>query len=316
MPAAHEHPALPPAVQGGPGRGRVPLGDPRQPAAGLDGARLPAPLRQPLPSRRGGRAREHARRAPPDRRRGAALRRVRADGQQGAGAKARADRARGRDRRCRSHRPDVRLLPRPPRPQRHRLRSAPRRRRHAPLRPAGVPPAEGGARQGDRADRAPRREVPVQREGRPGPGAQRCRTPVRRRLPRDRDLERGMGLPARDRARRRDPGPAVPGGGLARRAGPDRPECRGDRRGQRRHRLRAHGPPPRRRGDDRLPPRAEGHAGHPGGDRGGRARGRQGRLSRRPAPDRGRQGRPGPGDRGGPDEAGRVRHVGPPHDRC
>ena len=35
LPAAHEHPALPAAVQGGAGRGRVPLGDPGQPAAGL-----------------------------------------------------------------------------------------------------------------------------------------------------------------------------------------------------------------------------------------------------------------------------------------
>ena len=56
------------------------------------------------------------------------------------------------------------LLPGAPRPQRDRLRLASRRRRHAALRPAGVPAAEGRARQGDRADRAPGRDVPVQRQ--------------------------------------------------------------------------------------------------------------------------------------------------------
>ena len=74
LPAAHEHPALPAALQGRTARGCLRLGDPRQPAAGLDGPRLPAPLRQPLPPRRPRRGGEHARRAPPDRRRDAATR--------------------------------------------------------------------------------------------------------------------------------------------------------------------------------------------------------------------------------------------------
>ena len=196
-PAAHEHPALPAAVPGGQAGGRVPLGDRGQPAAGLHRARLPAPLRQPLPPCRPGRGGEHARRAPPDRGRGAALRPVRDHRGARARAQARADRARGRDRRRRPDRPRLRLLPRALRPQRDGLRLAPRRRRHAPLRAAGVPAAEGGAGQGDRADRAPGCPVPVQRQRRRGHHAQRRRPPVRRGLPRDRHLEGGLGLPAR-----------------------------------------------------------------------------------------------------------------------
>ncbi len=51
VPAAHEHPPLPAAVQGGPAGGGLPQRRPGQPAAGLDRARLPAPLRRPLPAR-------------------------------------------------------------------------------------------------------------------------------------------------------------------------------------------------------------------------------------------------------------------------
>ena len=161
-----------------------------------------------------GRGGQHARRAPADRRLGAPLRQVRRDG-----------RARSRERKlsrpgARSpssgagpDRPHLRLLPRAARPQRHRLRLAPGGGRHAALRAARVPAAQGGARQGDRAHRAP---------GRPSSSststsgedidAQRPRPPVRRRLPRDRHLEGGLGLPARHRAHGRHPRPAVPRG--------------------------------------------------------------------------------------------------------
>ena len=44
-----------------------------------------------------------------------------------------------------------------------------------------------------------------------------------------------------------------------------------------------------RRGDRHLPPRAQGHAGHPGGDRGRRGRGREVRVPRHAAPHRRRQ---------------------------
>ena len=68
LPAAHEHPALPAALQGGAGRGRVLVRHPRQPAARLHRARLPAPLRRPVPALRGGRGGQHAGRPPADRR--------------------------------------------------------------------------------------------------------------------------------------------------------------------------------------------------------------------------------------------------------
>ena len=216
LPAAHEHPALPAALQGRPARGRVPLGDPRQPAAGLDRPRLPAPVRQPLPPRRDRRGRQHARRAPAHRRRGLPVETASTRWSSGVrGAQARADRPRGRDRRRRPDRPHLRVLPRAARPQRHRLRLAAGGRRHAALRAAGVPAAEERARQGDRADRAAGRQVRVQRQRRRRRHAQRPRPPVRRRLPRDRHLEGGVGLPARHRAHGRHPGAAVPRGRLA-----------------------------------------------------------------------------------------------------
>jgi NADH-quinone oxidoreductase subunit F len=49
LPAAHEHPALPAALQGRPAGGRLRIGDHGQSAAGLHRPRLPASLRQPLP---------------------------------------------------------------------------------------------------------------------------------------------------------------------------------------------------------------------------------------------------------------------------
>ncbi len=152
--------------------------------------------------------------------------------------------------------------------------------------------------------------------GRRGDHAQRPGPPVRRRLPGHRHLEGSLGLPARHRAHGRDPGAALPGGRVARRDGPGRQEGGRDRRRQRRHRLRAHGSPAGRRRDHRLPPRAQGHAGHPRGDRGGRARGGEARLPRRAAPHRRRQERPGARDRGRQDQARRVRHLGPPAARA
>ena len=77
-----------------------------------------------------------------------------------------AHRARGRGGRRGPDRPHLRLLPRPARPHRHRLRLAAGGGRHAPLRAARVPPAQGGPRQGARAHRAPGREVPAQLAGR------------------------------------------------------------------------------------------------------------------------------------------------------
>ncbi len=109
--------------------------------------------------------------------------------------------------------------------------------------------------------------------------AQRSRPPVRRGLPLDRHVEGGVGLPARHRAHGRHPRAAVPRGRRAEGEGSGRQEGRGHRRRQRGDRLRAHGAPPRRGRDDRLPPRAQGHAGDPGGDRGRRARGREARCS-------------------------------------
>ena len=61
LPAAHEHPALPAALQGGPARRRLPVRDHGQSAARLDRPRLPASVRQPLPASDGGRVGQHAR---------------------------------------------------------------------------------------------------------------------------------------------------------------------------------------------------------------------------------------------------------------
>ena len=114
-------------------------------------------------------------------------------------------------------RPRLRLLPRPARPQRRGLRLPARRGRHAALRAARVPAAEGGARPRDRADRAPGRALPVQRQRR------RRRSPSTT-SPHQYDAvflaigtwkEAWVYLPGH-RARGRHPGAAVPGGRRAR----------------------------------------------------------------------------------------------------
>ena len=61
VPAAHEHSSLPPALQGGSHRGRVPRGGARQPTARLHRPCLSAPLRRSLPSRWHRPGRQHAR---------------------------------------------------------------------------------------------------------------------------------------------------------------------------------------------------------------------------------------------------------------
>ena len=80
LPAAHEHPALPPALQGGAAGGRVPVRDHGQSPAGLDRPGLPASVRQPVPAPDRGRGGQHARGASPDRRQRAADRRLRRNG--------------------------------------------------------------------------------------------------------------------------------------------------------------------------------------------------------------------------------------------
>ncbi len=155
-------------------------------------------------------------------------------------------------------------------------------RRHAPLRPARVPAAQGRPRPRGGADPAPGRPVRVQRHRGRVTHAQRHRPPVRRGVHGHRDLEGGLGLPARDRADRRHPGTPLPRGRVAQPGGAGRAQGGRDRRWQRGRGLgtdrAAHG----RRGDDRVPPRAQGHAGHPRGDRGGRCtRGPSSSTSRR-----------------------------------
>ena len=67
------------------------------------------------------------------------------------------------------------------------------------------------------------------------------------------------------------------------------PQGRRDRRRQRRHRFRPHRPPHGRRRHHHLPPRAQGHAGHPRGDGRRRGRGREVPLPGHAAPHRGRR---------------------------
>ena len=108
------------------------------------------------------------------------------------------------------------------------------------------------------------------------------------------------------------------------------PQGGGDRRRQRRHRFGPHRAPHGRRGDRHLSPRAQGHAGHPRGDRGRRAEGakfvflatphrivgdergqRQGHRSGQDAPRRVRFLRPPPPGPHRRDPAPRVRHRHP-----
>ena len=142
-------------------------------------------------------------------------------------------------------------------------------------------PPEPGLRRGLRRDRLLRHE----QAGHPGRG--RRRGPRRPRVPADRDAR-----------------PAVPG-----------PR----RQARRRHRRRLHldglhadvDPPGRGRGDARLPPRHEGHAGRERGPRGDRGR-RHRDLPGRPDPGRHRRQGQGHRRRVHPDAARRARRVRPP----
>ena len=246
LPAAHEHPALPAALQGGPARGRVPVGDPRQPAARLHRARLPAPLRRPLPARRRRRGRQHARRAPPHRRLGPP-RRDRFEAMVERVARAQAASPRASEVAVVGAGPTgltcayyLALLGHDVTVYESRRRG----RRHAALRAARVPPAEGGPRDGRSSSSS----------------AWACASCSTRRSATTstlNDLAHAVrrGLPRRSAPGRR-PGSTCPGTeltgvlpalpfleGVAReRAAPRRPEGGGDRRRQRRHRLGAHAP--------------------------------------------------------------------------
>ena len=79
LPVAHEHPALPGALPGGPAGRRLRVSDSGQSSARLDGQGLPAPVRQPLPAPGLRRGREHARGAPLHRRPDLSIRSLRAD---------------------------------------------------------------------------------------------------------------------------------------------------------------------------------------------------------------------------------------------
>ena len=164
--AAHEHPALPPALQGGPARGRVRIGHHGQSAAGFDGPRLSASVRRSLPPsdrRRGG---QHARSPSRDRRLGAAVGSVRRDGRPHRRQASRADRPHGRRGGRRADRPHRRLLSRAVGSRRHHLRLPRRSRRHAALRPAGISAAQGDPRSRDRDHPPPRRPLRLQHAGR------------------------------------------------------------------------------------------------------------------------------------------------------
>ena len=196
--AAHEHPALPAALQGRPAGGRLRIRHHGQSAARLHRPRLPASVRRSLPPsdrRRGG---QHARGPSGHRRLGAAVGSVRRDGRAHRRQAPRADRAQGGRGRRRPDRAHRRLLPRPARTRGHRLRLARRSRRHVALRAAGIPAAQGGARPRDRDHPPPRRPLRLQHAGRRRHFAQRSRRPVRRGVPVDRHLEgrRGSTFPA------------------------------------------------------------------------------------------------------------------------
>ena len=81
----------------------------------------------------------------------------------------------------------------------------------------------------------------------------------------------------------------VPGGGGQGGAGAAGPQGGRDRRRQRGHRFGAHRAAHGLRGDRHLPPRAQGHARHPRGDRGRRGGGREVRFPGHAAPHRGRR---------------------------
>ncbi len=168
-----------------------------------------------------------------------------------------------RRRRRRAHGPRLRLIPRAARPRSDGVRFQSRRRRHAALRPARLPPAEGRARPRDRTHPPRRRPVHLQHARAGARHAERPRRAVRRRVPRHRHLEKELGLSAGHGAQRRHAGAAVPGSGGQARRDADRPPRGRHRRRQRGHRLGAHRAAHGLRGDHRLPPRAEGHARNP-----------------------------------------------------
>ena len=286
VPEPHRHPGLPQGQR----RGQLPRVDPdlqaddpvpERPRPGLPGA-----VRGALPARRGRRGDRDPRLAPLRRRPGhqvdARRRRRPADPVRGPAE----DRPAGRRHRVRAGRHGRGLLPADRRPRRHGLRARPGAGRDAPLRHPAVPPAEG---------RGPRGRVRVGRPGSaarwsatPGSGATSRSTTSRTRAS-TRSSSRSAATTRTSSACRR-----------GRRRGPRRPRVPPDRdarpavpgpRGQarRRHRRRLHldglladvDPPGRGRGDARLPPRHEGHAGGERGPRGDRGR-RHGDLPGRP----------------------------------
>ena len=137
------------------------------------------------------------------------------------------------------------------------------------------------ARPRNRDHPPPRRPLRLQHAGRRRRFAQRSRRPVRRGVPVDRHLEGRLGLSCRHRADGRHAGPSVPRGRSERQADETRRTRRHHRRRQRRHRFGPHGGPQGLVGDGRLSPRAQGHAGDPGGSRRRRAGGRAFPLPRR-----------------------------------
>ncbi len=318
MPQPHRHPGLPEGQR----RGRLPRihsdlqADDPVPVRARPG--LPRPVRGALPARRGrrgdrdpGQPSLRRRPGPPGdaRRRQGSARAVRGPAEDGPPR---------RGHRVGAGRHGGGLLPPHRRPRRHGLRTRPGAGRDAPLRHPPVPPPEGrGPRGRVRVGDTARRDDRL-RPG-PGPGFQprRSHPPGLRRRPGRHRLLRHEHPGDPGRGCRRGPRrPRIPPDGDPRAAVP-----RSSRQAGRRDRRRLHldglqpdvDPPGRVRGDARLPPRHEGHAGGERGPRGDRGR-RHGDLPGRPVA--------GPDGRGGqrhrrrvhPDaarRAGRIRPTSP-----
>ena len=266
VPEPHRHPGLPQGERGGQlARVGADL-QAHDPVPQRPRPRVPRPVRGALPPRRGGRGDRDPRQPPLRRRPGPAGDARRGHRPAAAVREAGPVRPPRRGHRLRPGRHERRVLPAARRPRRDGLRARPRPRRHAPLRHPAVPPAQGrGPRGRVRVGHPPRRQDALQHGAGQGLHARRPPEPgVRQRRHRHRLLRHQQaGHPERGR-RRRHRRPRVPAHGHAR---PALPGPRGHprrRRGRRLHRdgLRPHlGPPGRRRGHARLPPRHEGHAG-------------------------------------------------------
>ena len=286
VPQPHRHPGLPEGQRRGELARERPDLQAHDPVPVRPRPRLPGAVRGALPARRGGRGHRHPRQPPLRRRPGPqadAGRRHRPAGAVRAPGRVRPQ---GCGHRLRPGRHERRVLPAARRPRRDDLRARPGAGRHAPLRHPAVPPAEGRGPRGRVRVRHPaRRQDGLQRRPRARLHARRPDEPrLRCRRRRDRLLRHQQAGHPR-RGRRRVPRrPRIPAHGHA------RPAVPGPRRqARRRHRRRVHldglladlGPPGRRRGHARLPPRHEGHAGGrrgPRGDRGGRHRHLPGRA--------------------------------------